>query len=149
MAESERRPLHFVFAKITRGLAAVALGQATELTLGNTHAVRDFSHARDSAAAVLRLLRADAPPGDYIVASGVGRKIGDVVRVACAHLGLSEDRVVRHEPSLLRAADAPSLVGDASKLRALGWAPTVDFETLVRTLTDHHLRALRADPTGV
>src|SRR5436190_578571 len=55
VAESERRPKSFVFAKVTRGLAEVALGRAPSLTLGNTHAVRDFYHARDAASAVLRL----------------------------------------------------------------------------------------------
>ncbi len=133
---------------MTRGLAEVALGRAPSLTLGNTHAVRDFYHARDAASAVLRLLERDTPPGDYVVATGIGHEVGDVARVACAHLGLDFERVVRHEPSLMRAHDAPSLVGDAAKMRALGWAPSIDFDTLVRRITDHHLRALRAEPTG-
>ena len=46
-SESVRRSPHFVFRKITRGIAAIARGEQETLTLGSTSAVRDFSHARD------------------------------------------------------------------------------------------------------
>lgn len=145
LGESERRSADYVFGKITRGLAEVSLGRAQTLSLGNLQAVRDFLHARDLAAAVVLLATGPtAPAGDYVVASGEGHAIAEVAALACEYLGLRPDRVLRQEASLLRPADAPSLIGDARRLRALGWAPGMDFRTLVHTVTEFHLRALRA-----
>ena len=45
--ESPRRPPHFLPRKVTRGAAAIALGLADELVLGDLDAVRDWSDARD------------------------------------------------------------------------------------------------------
>lgn len=142
-AESERRPADFVVSKLTRGLAAVKLGLAQTLSLGNTSAVRDFGHAADAADA-LWLAATRAPPADYVCASGEGHAVAEVATLACAHLGLDPARVLRTEPGLLRPHDAPRLIGDASRLRALGWSPRWRFDALVQTLVEHHLRALRA-----
>lgn len=142
LAESERRPARFVFRKITRGLAEVSLGMRPRLALGNTSVIRDFSHARDVASAIV-LVALDAPPGDYICASGEGHAISDIVDVACAHLGLDPKVAVETDPSLLRPVDIPSLIGNSAKLRALGWKPSMDFERLVESVVDFDVRDLR------
>ena len=143
-AESERRPAEFVVSKIVRGLAAVKLGHEQALHLGNTAAVRDFGHAADAARA-LWIAATRAPASDYVCATGEGHSVLELATLACVHLGLDPARVLRTEPSLLRPHDAPRLVGDASRLRALGWAPRWRFDALVRSLVDHHLRALSTD----
>jgi len=52
---------------------------------------------------------------------------------------------VQIDESLRRgAAELHDLVGDSSKAQArLGWAPTIDFEALVRLLVDADLERLR------
>jgi GDPmannose 4,6-dehydratase len=41
------------------------------------------------------------------------------------------------DPTLMRAADIPHLVGDATKLRrAAGWAPTISFDQILQGLVD-------------
>jgi GDPmannose 4,6-dehydratase len=142
LGESERRAPTFVFRKITRGLAAVALGRVQHLSLGNTSIVRDFCHADDLTAAAC-LLALGATPGDYICASGEGHSIAEVAHAVCGVLGLDPDQVLRTDPSLYRSADAPSLVGDASRLRALGWKPAVGFSDLVERIARFDLAALR------
>ncbi len=144
LGESERRPPAFVFRKITRGLAAVSLGRAEHITLGTTSIVRDFCHAKDLAEAAC-LLALDAPPGDYVCASGEGHSIAQVAAAACAVLGLDPAQVIRSDHSLFRPSDAPSLVGNSKKLRALGWSPTVSFQELVARLVAFDLEALRAE----
>ncbi len=148
LGESERRAPHFVFRKITRGLAAVSLGRTDHLALGDTSVVRDFSHASDLASAIVRLAL-DAPAAEYVCASGVGHSIADIATTACELLGLDPAVVLRTDPALLRPADIPSLVGDNSRLRSLGWAPGVGFRQLVKTILDHDLGQLRADATQV
>jgi GDPmannose 4,6-dehydratase len=45
--ESPRRGLEFVTRKVTHGVAAIKLGLADELTLGNLDAERDWGYAKD------------------------------------------------------------------------------------------------------
>jgi GDPmannose 4,6-dehydratase len=142
LGESPRRAPTFVFHKITRTVAAIALGQAQELVLGNTSVVRDFSHARDLAAAAM-LLALGATPGDYVCASGEGHSVLDVATTACAIAGVDAG-VVRTDPSLLRPNEVRSLVGDSRRLRSLGWRPSVGFEPLVREILEYDLAALRS-----
>lgn len=142
LGESPRRPPTFVFRKITRTVAAIVAGQANELVLGNTAVVRDFSHARDLAAAAMRLALG-APPGDYVCASGEGHSVLDVATTACAIAGV-DPRIIRTDPSLLRPNEVQSLVGDSGRLRSLGWRPTVGFEALVREILEYDLASLRS-----
>ncbi len=44
---------------------------------------------------------------------------------------------VEIDPELFRPADPRSLVGDASRLRGLGWKPSVQFSELVKVLVEH------------
>jgi GDPmannose 4,6-dehydratase len=142
--ESPRRPERFLPRKVTRGAAAIALGLQDELALGDLRAVRDWSHARDVVRAALLMVRAEEP-GDYVVASGVGRTVGDLVGAAFAHAGVPVDGHVRVDPAFVRAPEAVPNVGDPSRARAvLGWAPETTFEQLIGEMVDADLAALRA-----
>ena len=146
LGESPRRAPHFVFRKITKTLARIARAKASHdtsspsyLVLGNTSVIRDFCHAKDLARAAV-MLSLGGQPGDYICASGEGHSILDVARVACDLARLDSNETLRTDPALVRPNDIVSLVGDASKLRALGWAPTVGFRDLVSEVYEYDLR---------
>lgn len=133
--ESPRRPSGFVTRKITSTAAAIARGEADELALGNLDAVRDWGWAPDYVDAMVRALR--APDADtFVVATGVAHSVRDFVAAAFTAAGIDDwERHVRVDPAFYRPADPATLVGDASKARALlGWKPTVGFEELVRTM---------------
>ncbi len=144
LGESVRRAETFVFRKITRGLARVKLGTADHITLGNTAAIRDFCHADDLSRAA-EMFALGGPPGDYVVASGEAHAIADIATTCCDILDLDPKVVLRTDPSLFRRADLARLVGDASKLRSLGWAPTMAFRELVRSITEHDLAEARGE----
>ncbi|HET8976843.1 MAG TPA: GDP-mannose 4,6-dehydratase [Solirubrobacteraceae bacterium] len=146
--ESERRPENFVTRKITRTVAAIRLGLADELTLGDTGAVRDWSFAGDIMAGC-RLMLAAETPRDYVLASGVGHTVQELLETAFAHVGLDPAGYVRTDPSLVRAPEAIPPIGDAGRARAeLGWEPTLSFEQLVARMVDADLRELGATPNG-
>jgi GDPmannose 4,6-dehydratase len=142
--ESPRRPERFVTRKITRGAAAIRLGLESELALGDLNARRDWSDARD----IVRgyALALDHPePGDYILASGVARTVGDFVRAAFAAAGVDPEGRVRVDERFVRPPEPTALVGDASKARAvLGWEPRIAFDDLVREMVETDLAELRA-----
>jgi len=141
--ESPRRPPHFVSRKVTRAAAAIRLGLENELVLGDLSAIRDWSHADDVMRAARLALAHDAP-GDYVVASGIGRTVDDLVGVAFAHVGLDPSAYVRVDPGLVRGPEATPPVGDPSRARTvLGWRPEWSFEALVGQMVDADLAALR------
>ncbi len=146
LGESIRRPPHFVFRKITRGLARVKLGRDEAVSLGNTSAIRDFCFADDYARAA-EMFVLGAKPGDYVLGSGEAHTVQDIATTCCEVFGLDPAKVLRTDPSLFRTADIPRLVGDASRARALGWSPTLDFKQLVRTVAELDLEAVRREET--
>jgi GDPmannose 4,6-dehydratase len=140
--ESPRRPEHFLPRKVTRGAAAIALGQAEELVLGSLDAVRDWSHAADIMRGARLALAADEPR-DYVFASGVGRTVGELVEAAFAAAGVASDGRIRVDPAFVRAPEATPPVGDPSRARELlGWEPEISFEAMLAEMVAADLAAL-------
>jgi GDPmannose 4,6-dehydratase len=143
--ESERRPVHFLTRKVSRGAAAISLGLEQELHLGDLTARRDWGYAPDYVRAMWLTLQADEPD-DYVVATGEAHSVEEFVTAAFDHVGLDWREHVRHDESLSRgSADSPELVGDPTKIRErLAWEPDVRFDELVRRLVDADLAELQA-----
>jgi GDPmannose 4,6-dehydratase len=142
--ESPRRPLDFVTRKVAHAAAAIALGLEADLWLGDLEARRDWGYAGDYVGAMALMLRQDEPD-DFVIASGVGHSVRELVEVAFGHVGLDWQEYVHIDESLVRgSAELHDLVGDASKARErLGWAPTLAFDGLVRLLVDADLERLQ------
>jgi GDPmannose 4,6-dehydratase len=141
--ESERRPEHFVTRRISRAVAAIALGLQDELTLGSLDAVRDWSFAGDIMYGAWLMLQQDEA-GDYVLASGVPRTVAELARTAFASVDLDFERYVRVDPALVRSAEPTPSVGDPGRARELlGWKPQVSFEELVDRMVQADLRSLQ------
>jgi GDPmannose 4,6-dehydratase len=142
--ESERRPERFVSRKITRAAAQIKLGLAEEVVLGDLDAVRDWSFAGDVMQGAWLMLQQEQP-GDYVLASGVGRTVAQLAQTAFAHVGLDPESCVRVDGSLKRGREPTPQVGDPSHAAdRLGWRQTLSFEQLVDRMVDADLEALRA-----
>ncbi len=132
--ESPRRGTEFVTRKITRGAARIALGLERELELGNLDARRDWGFAGDYVRAMWLMLQQDAPD-DFVIATGVMHTVREVCELAFAEAGLDWSEHVRVNSAYQRPAEVHVLCGDASKAKStLGWRPSMDFETLIRTM---------------
>jgi GDPmannose 4,6-dehydratase len=133
---SPRRGREFVERKISWHAAAIALGLADELRLGNLVAERDWGFAKDYVEAMWMMLQQDEPD-DFVIATGVAHSVRECLEIAFDQAGLRvEDHVVT-DSSLVRPAEVDHLVGDFSKAqRVLGWEPTTDFERLIRMMVD-------------
>lgn len=159
--ESPRRGETFVTRKITRGLAAIAVGTQQCLYLGNLDARRDWGHARDYMAMVWAMLQQDKAD-DFVIATESQHSVREFVIEAAAVLGIGlefsgagceeiatvvsvdydrtpaiqvGDVVVRVDPRYFRPAEVDTLLGDASKARQLlGWQPSTSFQELCREM---------------
>jgi len=140
--ESPRRPERFVTRKISRAAAAIRLGLEEEVVLGDLDARRDWSHARDVVRG-MALALAHGEPGDYVLASGTARTVGDFADAAFAAVGLRAADHVRVDPALVRPPEPTVLVGDPARARQrLGWRPEIGFSELVAEMVEADLRRL-------
>jgi len=142
--ESPRRGLEFVTRKITWHAAAIKLGLADKLRLGNLDAERDWGYAKDYVEAMWLMLQQDEAE-DYVIATGVAHSVRECLEIAFDQAGLAIGDHVEIDQSLRRPAEVDQLVGDASKAqRKLGWRPETSFEQLIRLMVDADLRLLSA-----
>ncbi|MGZ5254837.1 MAG: GDP-mannose 4,6-dehydratase, partial [Flavitalea sp.] len=159
----------FVTRKITRAVAAIALGQQPCLYLGNLDARRDWGHARDYVEAMWRILQLDTPE-DFVIATGVTTPVREFVRMAFAEVGIvlsftgegveekgiviacNNDEyslelgstVVSVDPAYFRPTEVELLIGDATKAKEkLGWEATTNLEELCREMVKEDVEKIK------
>jgi GDPmannose 4,6-dehydratase len=158
--ESPLRGETFVTRKITRAVAAIALGQQDCLYLGNLDAQRDWGHAKDYVDAMWRILQHDTPQ-DFVIATGVTTAVREFVRMAFAEVGIrvafngegleekgvvaacsNEEyqveigkQVVAVDPTYFRPTEVELLIGDSKKAKTLlGWKVNYDLNSLIKEM---------------
>lgn len=140
--ESPRRGTEFVFRKITNTAAAIKLGLANELKLGNLEARRDWCYAQDAVYAMWLMLQQEQPD-DYIIASGETHSVKELVECAFSCVGLNWQDYVSVDPAFYRPDEPVQLVGSIDKIKTkLGWKPQHSFDQLVELMVDHDLKQL-------
>jgi len=86
--ESPLRGETFVTRKITRAVAAIAIGVQSKLYLGNLDASRDWGHARDYVDAMWRILQ-QPEADDYVIATGITTKVRDFCEMSFDEIGIT------------------------------------------------------------
>ena len=125
--ESPRRPERFLPRKVCRAAASIRLGLQDEVALGDLGAVRDWCHARDVVRGY-RLMLAQDEPGDYVLAGGVGRTVGELVDAAFGCVGLDPPSTSASTRAFVRPAGAHAARRRHSRARErLGWEPETSF----------------------
>ena len=167
--ESPLRGETFVTRKITRAVAAIALGLQDTLYLGNLNAQRDWGHAKDYIEAMWLMLQQEKPE-DFVIATGVTTKVKDLVRLAFAEVSIELDfighgteergviiscnnsdyklpigkKVVAVDTSYFRPTEVDLLIGDATKAKTkLGWRPKYNLEGMVKEMMASDLSLLK------
>jgi GDPmannose 4,6-dehydratase len=146
--ESPRRDPSFITRKVTAAAAAISLGLEDEIVLGDTAAVRDWSAASDIVRG-MRAMAAAPEPGDYVLASGVGHTVAELVQIAFARVGLDPERHIRVDPALVRPPEPQPAIGDPARARErLGWRARTTFEELIGEMVEADLALARARKKG-
>jgi GDPmannose 4,6-dehydratase len=143
--ESVRRPDTFVTRKITKGVAAISLGSADKLVLGNLQAVRDWGWAPDFVDAMVRVALTDKAE-DYIIATGESHSVEEFLAAAFESVGIADwSDYVETDVRYVRPSDSGEMRGDNTKIRRrLGWEPTMAFAEIVKTMVAHDVARLSA-----
>lgn len=119
-------------ALVCRALALRTSG-GTALKVGNTTPVRDFLHVKDVARAYAELIVRGAAGEVYNVASGEGVDVATLAERVLALVGAHA--ILSTDAALVRPADVPTLVGDATRLRrATDWSPQFTLDSIIEDL---------------
>ena len=130
------QPAGFLIPTLAGQLREIASGRQQVLSVGAVDEIRDFSDVRDVVRAYRLIATADEE-GTWNVASGIGRVIGDVIGLMLGLAGLKAE-VIANPP--VNRVGPRALVGDPSRLRAMGWTPEYTFEQTLRTVLDESPR---------
>ena len=168
--ESPVRGETFVTRKITRAVAAIALGMQDCLYLGNLEAKRDWGHAKDYVEAMWLILQQEQPE-DFVIATGITTSVKQFVTMAFREIGITivfrgigvnekgyiaacdndqyclqvGKQVVAVDPAYFRPTEVDLLIGDATKARTkLGWEPASSLDCLVKEMVAHDLKLLQS-----
>jgi GDPmannose 4,6-dehydratase len=167
--ESPLRGETFVTRKITRAVAAIALGLQDKLYLGNLDARRDWGHAKDYVKAMWLILQQEKPE-DYVIATGITTPVREFVKIAFAEAGIEVvfkgegvkekgyvvscshpefqielgKEIVAVDPAYFRPTEVELLIGDPTKSKTrLGWMPEYDLPALVKEMVAADLELFR------
>lgn len=115
-----------------RQLALIKAGKIPpEIHVGNLGSARDFIDVRDGVAA-MRLLLEKGKPGEPInICTGKAYKISDILNML-VDISKTNAKVIIDD-KLMRAADEPLLLGDNTRINALGF---VQQYQMIDTLKD-------------
>lgn len=125
--------LGFVTADFASQIAAIEAGrQEPVINVGNLTTERDFTDVRDVVRAYRLLIERGELGEVYDIASG---RVVSIRELLDQLLALSSVKIaVAEDPTRLRSNNAPMPVGDASKLRALGWQPKIPLEQTLKDI---------------
>ena len=143
------QPDRLVPAAFLRQVKDVLDGRAEELLVGNLETARDFTDVRDVVAALWALMRAGetADGHAFNIASGSAVAIRDLLAGCVALSGRTIP--VRQDPARLQAADVPTIVGDARRLRELtGWRPGISWRKSLADMWNAMLSGAGQDRPG-
>lgn len=102
-----------------------------EIHVGNLTSARDFIDVRDGVSA-MRILLEKGNPGEPVnICTGKAYKIQEILDMLIEISGTNAK--VISDPALMRVADEPLLLGDDTKIKALGFVPKY---TMMDTLRD-------------
>ena len=142
--ESPRRGMDYVTRKITHTVAKIALGQEKDLTLGSLDSLRDWGNACDYARAMWLMLQQQTAE-DFVIATGETHSVREFCEVAFSHVGLNYLDFVRIDPQWARRAETIELRGNSTKIKQLGWQPSVGFADLVRLMVNADIDLLKSN----
>ena len=146
--ESPRRGPDFVTKKITDGIKQVLGGEREFIELGNLNAERDWGHTKDYVEAMWLTLQQEEAD-EYVVATGETHSVREFIEMCLREIGkeviweneaekevgLVDGKVIiRVSPKFYRPCEVDTVIGDASKIKKIGWIQRNTLQDLIRDM---------------
>lgn len=146
--ESPRRGPDFVTKKITDGIKQIVAGEREFIELGNLNAERDWGHAKDYVEAMWLMLQQDEAD-EYVVATGETHSVRQFIELCLKEVGkeirwegeaenevgIVDDKVfIKVSSKFYRPCEVDTVIGDASKIKNIGWVQKNTIHDLIRDM---------------
>ena len=140
--ESEFRANEFLIMKIINTVIEIKNSGLSELTVGSLDYCRDWSYAMDIAEGIGEILFEDDPI-DYVIGSGKGNSIRDLIEIVSNYFGLDYKNFIKVDASLLRDGDPTSIVSDPSLIKEnLSWRAKTSFEVMIKKIIEFKIKSI-------
>ena len=137
--ESEFRENNYLTSKNHKYSIFKFIKKEDKLIIGSLDYVRDWSFAGDIMDAASILTFSDAK-GPYVLGSGTGKSIKDLVEIVFSYFNLDWEKYVIVDNSLLRSGDPKIKISDPSKIfDEFGWKTNLSFEDLIERCIENKL----------
>lgn len=124
------------FAKqIAQAEISTKPGETAVIKVGNMGAIRDFSDVKDMVRAYALLMEKGVVGEVYNIGSGVGYSMQTILTMLIAQS--TQAITIETDPDRMRPLDVPSIVADITKIKKIGWAPTIPLETTLRRVLNY------------
>jgi len=141
--KSPLRPVRFVTQKIVTAACRIAAGSREKLQMGNIAIQRDWGWAPEYGEAMWRMVQQEHPD-DFVIATGEGRSLEELVATALVQLGLDWHKHVVIGPVLFRPIEIAISRGNPRKSReTFGWQPRFKMKEVVTLMVEDELRHLK------
>lgn len=144
---SPRRGENFILKKITLGISDILNNKINHIELGNLNAKRDIGHTKDYVYGMWMMLQ-QKNPDDYVLATGIQYSIREFVEMAFSMVdiqikwkntdkdeigyNLKDNKIlVKINKKYFRKCEVDTLLGDASKMKKLGWKPKSSVRDII------------------
>ena len=153
--EGPRRGETFITRKVTRYVAERSIGiKAKPLQIGNVHAIRDWTDARDMVRGIYLMMQ-KRDPDDFVLGSGEGRTVLDLIKVAFKKINIelewnenegigtnknTNEIIVEVNEKYKRPLEVNSLIADPTKAKnELNWKPTIGFDKMISEMIENDI----------
>ena len=129
--ESQFRSEDYLFMKVINTAKNIKNGANEDLIIGSLDYIRDWCYSKDTVKAILSIIE-NGKSGSYVIGSGKGHKISDLIEKVFSLHGLNYMDHVKINNSFLRKGDPRKIVSNPMKIKKeLGWQSETTFEKLI------------------
>jgi len=126
-----------VCSDFAKGIVEIEKGRRETLNVGNLDSIRDITDVRDAINAMWLLSHKGQFGDAYNISSGKGRVIREILDQLISLSGSINRIKIFQDPTKMRKTDDFLQIGDNSKLKSIGWAPTIPLEQTLEDLLNY------------
>lgn len=131
----ERQTEEFAIPAFTKQIVEIEQGKRKTLNVGNLTSIRDFTDVQDMVKAYILLVEKGEVGEAYNIGSGVGVSMEEMVKKLVAISGTQVQ--IEQDTTRFRPHDIPTVIADASRVKALGWSTTIPLEDSLKRVLEY------------
>lgn len=135
--ESAYRAPQFVTQRVVRAVVEIERGESKELVLADLDAIVDWGYAPEYAEAMIHILDHDKAD-DFVVATGTGHTVRELVAAAFSYADLVWERAVKIDRARVQPplSEVPMIGNSAKLFAATGWRAKTNLAKIVSVMID-------------